>query len=350
MAPPREWHYGAARSIRKHKIYGFQKRGWRRGTFSVFRVVVWGVTSCMSWPEGELRALRLDVLDERYRRYRLVLSADEQAMARSLARYGQVSPIVVCVQEEVSVLLDGFKRLGAARRLRGFDVLTARRIEVDERRAKAAVFTLNQMNRRPQEWEEAWLVHALVREDGMSQMEVAELLGRHKSWVCRRLALVEKLAEPAKEDLRVGLLSTTMAREIVRLPAGNQVEALELARRESLTAGELSGVVELLLGAGTREKREFVLAKPREALKEVAGSELRPWDPRLSVAGNRINRQMAALLDQLTRMETWLRHRGRAELRLCDRTVLREGFERLGPQAGIVAEQVNDFLQELDLP
>ena len=73
--------------------------------FFRFRVVVWGVTSCMSWPEGELRALRLDVLDERYRRYRLVLSSDEQAMARSLARYGQVSPIVVCVQEEVSVLL-----------------------------------------------------------------------------------------------------------------------------------------------------------------------------------------------------------------------------------------------------
>jgi ParB-like chromosome segregation protein Spo0J len=257
---------------------------------------------------------------------------------------------VVCVQEEASVLLDGFKRLGAARRLRGFDVLTARRIEVDDRRAKAAVFTLNQMNRRPQEWEEAWLVHALVREDGMSQVEVAELLGRHKSWVCRRLALVEKLSGPAKEDLRMGLLSTTMARELVRLPAGNQVEALEMTRRESLTAGELSGVVELLLGAGTREKREFVLAKPREALQEVAGSTVRPWDPRLSVAGNRVNRQLAALLDQLARMETWLRHRGRSELRLCDRAVLRDGFERLGPQASSVAEQVNDFLQELDLP
>jgi hypothetical protein len=68
------------------------------------------------------------------------------------------------------------------------------------------------------------------------------------------------------------------------------------------------------------------------------------------VAGNRVNRHLAALLDQLARMENWLRHRGRAELRLCDRTVLREGFERLGPQAGSVAEQVNDFLQELDLP
>jgi hypothetical protein len=33
----------------------------------------------------------------------------------------------------------------------------------------------------------------LVREDGLSRFEVAALLGRHKSWVCRRLALLAKL-------------------------------------------------------------------------------------------------------------------------------------------------------------
>jgi ParB family transcriptional regulator, chromosome partitioning protein len=309
-----------------------------------------GLPAMTAWAPGELRELPLDALDERYRRYRLTLSADEQAMARSLARYGQISPLVVCLREEVVVLLDGFKRLQAARRLRGFGTLLARRIEVDERSAKAAVLTLNQVNRRPLEWEEAWLVYALVREDGLSQVEAAELLGRHKTWVNRRLALVEKLADPAKADLRLGLLSPTMARELVRLPAGNQVQALAVARRDSLTAGELQGVVGLLLSAGTREKEEFVLAKPRAALQEASGVEAWPWDPRLSVAGNRVSRQLAALVDQLGRMENWLRHRGRAELRLCDRSVLRCGFERLHTQAAAVAEQVEDFLRELDLP
>ena len=57
------------------------------------------------------------------------------------------------------------------------------------------------------ELEEAWIIHALVREDGMSQVEVAELLGRHKSWVCRRLALLERLGSKARDELRVGLLS-----------------------------------------------------------------------------------------------------------------------------------------------
>ena len=69
----------------------------------------------------------------------------------------------------------------------------------------------------------------------MSQVEVAELLGRHKSWVCRRLALIERLGPKAKDELRVGLLSPTAARQIVRLPQGNQAEVLEAIRREALS-------------------------------------------------------------------------------------------------------------------
>jgi hypothetical protein len=64
--------------------------------------------------------------------------------------------------------------------------------------AKAAIYGLNRAGGRTRELEEAWIIQALVREDGMSQVEVAELLGRHKSWVCRRLALIERLGLLAK--------------------------------------------------------------------------------------------------------------------------------------------------------
>src|SRR5436309_11222094 len=92
---------------------------------------------------------------------------------------------------------------------------------------KAAIYGLNRAGGRTRELEEAWIIQALVREDGMSQVEVAELLGRHKSWVCRRLALIERLGPKAKDELRVGLLSPTAARQIVRLLQGNQTEVLE---------------------------------------------------------------------------------------------------------------------------
>ena len=304
----------------------------------------------LNWTAHELRALALEEFDLRYARYRLSALEAEEAMARSLRRYGQIAPVVVCLREEVPVLIDGFKRLAAARSLKGLGSLSARRIEVDERGAKAAMYGLNRTGRHFGELEEAWLVQALVREDGLSQVEVAVLLGRHKSWVCRRLAMMEKLCPAAQEDLRLGLLTPTMARQLVRLPAGNQQEALESGRQHSLSAAELRGVVDLLIVSGTREKMAFVLERPREALREAQVGEVRGWDPRLSAAGNRINRQLAVLLDQLARMANWLRQRGRADLALCDRGVLESPFTRLAGEAHLVAELTEDFVKEIRLP
>src|SRR2546425_1162657 len=165
-------------------------------------------------------------------RPRLGASQELSGMMRSLESYGQLSPIVVFLHEGRWELLDGFKRLGAARKLQSMERLVARRIEADERAAKAAIYGLNRAGGRTREIEEAWIVQALVREDGLTQVEVAELLERHKSWVCRRLALIEKLGPKARDELRVGLLTPTAARQIVRLPQGNQAEVLEAIRRE----------------------------------------------------------------------------------------------------------------------
>ncbi len=197
---------------------------------------------------------------------------------QSLSRYGQQTPLVVCLREETYEVLDGFKRLAAARVL-GLKTLTTRALEVDERLAKAAILGLNQVGRRAQDWEEAWIVHALVREDGLTQEEVAELLSRHKSWVCRRLALVEKLADPAREDLRLGLLSVTAARSLVRLPAGNQAEVLATFHRDKLTAAELDDVVDLLQVAPGQTHQEYILDQPREALRQARQETGWAWDP-----------------------------------------------------------------------
>lgn len=299
------------------------------------------------WGEDDVRPVALGELDERFRRYRLRVPDAAQAMAGSLRRYGQMSPVVVCRLEETLVLIDGFKRLEAARSLKGFTTLNVRWIAADERSAKAALYLLNRVGRQPQELEEAWIVQALVREDGLSQVEAAQLLGHHKSWVCRRLALLEKLCDDAREELKLGLLTPSLARQLTRLPAGNQAEALSAARRASLTSEEVRGVVDLLLAAGTREKTEYILEKPREAVRQAQAVTVPAWDPRLSPTGNRVNKQLAALLDQLTRMETWLCHRGRAELALCDPKILREGFERLSRQTRSVSELTDEFVRDL---
>src|ERR1700694_2369884 len=155
----------------------------------------------LRWAEGEPLHLECAEIGEHYGRCRLHVPEGERAMARSLERYGQLSPMVVCRRGERYELIDGFKRLGAARHLAQIDHLSARLMEADERTVKAAIYGLNRAGGRTRGLEEAWIIHALVREDGMSQVEVAELLGRHKSWVCRRLALTERAGRESTRRL-----------------------------------------------------------------------------------------------------------------------------------------------------
>ena len=297
---------------------------------------------------GNLRPLPIASLGAQYRRYRLADPAAEEAMARSLRRYGQIAPVVVCLRDGRPELLDGFKRWTAAPWV-PLATLSARVLVVDERAAKAAMFGLNSLSHTTHELEEAWIVQALVREDGLSQVEVADLLGRHKSWVCRRLALLEKLSAEATEDLRLGLVSVTLARQLTRLPAGNQTELLAAARRDGLTTTEMRDLVELLHQA-TPEQTRFVLDQPRAALQQAAGIRGPIRDPRLSPGGNRLAKQLALALDVLARLENWLRYPGLHELKLLDRRLLVPQWERLARDTRSVSALVDDLFRQLELP
>jgi ParB family transcriptional regulator, chromosome partitioning protein len=296
---------------------------------------------------GQVCPVRLDELGDQFRRYRLRMPQAVAAMAQSLRRWGQCAPIVATPREGRPQVLDGFTRWQAALQVRGMTTLLVRLVDLDDRHAKAAIYGLNQTGRRPHELEEAWIVRALVRDDGLSQLEVAELLGRHKSWVCRRLALLEKLCPEVRQDLEVGLLTPTAAREIARLPAGNQSEVLDVSRGAALSSDELAGVVRLLLGSVTAEQKMFVLAKPREALGQASAPEPKGYDPRLSAAGNRVSKQLAVLLDRLAWAENFLECHGWTSLQAADRLVLGPLFQRLSRDARCVAEGAGDLASEM---
>jgi hypothetical protein len=198
---------------------------------------------------------------------------------------------------------------------------------------------LNRGQRATRELEEAWIVQALVREDGLTQVEAAHLLSQHKSWVCRRLALLERLSAAVIEDLRLGLVGPALARQLTRLPAGNQQAVLTLTRRETLTAQEVSTVIDLLQGA-SEEQAALVLAKPREALRQAQGLPTALRDPRLSRAGNWLARHLTQASEALVRVENWLRTPNERELRTPDREILQPLLARVGDQASVVAELV----------
>lgn len=174
-------------------------------------------------------------LGQRFSQVRL-MPATDPAMHASLRRYGQLSPVVAFRDERAQLeVIDGFRRLRVARAGGHPERLQVRVLDVDEPRALAALFALHRGGTGLTELEEAWVVRALVREHGMSQAQVAQLLCRHQSWVSRRLLLVEALSPQVQEDVRLGLCSPTAAREVARLPRGIQQTVARVIARQGLS-------------------------------------------------------------------------------------------------------------------
>jgi len=262
--------------------------------------------------EAEVTAsVSVDLLDERYGYLRIPRPRQEDAVSESMRRFGQLTPVVAAERGDVLAAVDGFKRLHAARKI-GIDRLDVWTLPLSEQAAVAAVYSLNRHGCGMTDMEEALVVRALCREHGLAQVEVGELLGRHKSWVSRRLMLIERLNEQVQNDVRVGLVSVTTAREIARLPRGNQPEVAVTVHRNGLTSREALLLVMLFEKTTDRNEQQALLDRPRDALdKHRGGPAMAFHDPRLSLRANRLRRLLFSVTEGVSRLR----------LELCDSNV-----------------------------
>jgi hypothetical protein len=139
-------------------------------------------------------------------------------------------------------------------------------MEVSARVCKAAIIQLNQFGRSINEMEEAWVVQSLHREDGLMQTEIAVLLGRDKSWVSRRISLIERLSEEVQEDIRLGLVPVMTGRALAKLPRGNQKEAVDAILKRRYSTREAAKLIGYLL---SRPRWEYsaILSSPWEVIE-----------------------------------------------------------------------------------
>lgn len=270
-----------------------------------------------------LETLTLEQLDVRFESLRLVSPTEMSRLRASVEREGVRQPVVVSTGVETGrfVLLDGFKRIKILAEQGTADVL-ATLVTLDAPASKAAIVTCNAPHRGLSDLEEAWIVKSLCRGHGVSQVEVGRLLSRHKSWVCRRLKLAEHLEESVQDDIRLGLLSSSAARELARLPRGNQQPVAQAVRDEGLTSRQAGQLVTLLAQTDDPEARRTILADPvqylppRESRKSVA------LDPRLSAGGNEIRRGLLFVRQSVGRLSQALQSYAPAGLSVQDAPVL----------------------------
>ena len=236
--------------------------------------------------------LALADIDLRFAPLRLTGPQELRRLRASVEREGIRDPVVVsgAVEAQRWVLLDGFKRVRVAEELK-LSPVWALALALDGAQAKAAILHCNQARPGLSEIEEAWIVRSLCREQGLRQVQVGQLLGRDKSWVCRRLKLAEALDATLQEDLRLGLLSATAARELAQLPRGNQLRAAAAVRDHQLTSRQSARLVEQLLKTTDPWAVREVLTDPLRYLPaEAPAVSVFPSDPRLSESSNRLRR------------------------------------------------------------
>ena len=224
--------------------------------------------------QDEERVVALAELGGRLAALRLCEASALETMRRSLTRHGQLSPLSVFADGAQLELIDGFKRVHAARAL-GLPTLRARVADVGSVDAKVLLVALHD-RRGLTELEEGWLVRSLYRDDHLSQPAIAERLGRHKSWVFRRLMLVEALDPAVQADVRLGLLAPRAATAVSQLPRGNQQAASHLVIRRGLTVRQTELLVAELMDCSDDAARAQQLARWMESASPDARAGERP--------------------------------------------------------------------------
>jgi len=165
-------------------------------------------------------ALDLHRLDLRFARARVAEPRAVERIARSIEGSGQIVPCIAVADPPVEVLqgterlvlIDGYRRIAALRRL-GRDTAQVECWGCDL--AEAVLGVLARTQSRPlAAIEEALQLRELVQL-GLSQHEVARRSGRDVSWVSRRLQLLAGLPEVALVAVVEGRLSTWAASRVV---------------------------------------------------------------------------------------------------------------------------------------
>lgn len=235
----------------------------RRSPPKVGHVSRAGLVTCarLCWGGGvTARHVGIGTLGESLVGLRVISEDLVRPMRQSLARHGQLTALGVYAAPDGHLeVIDGFKRLRGAREL-AWSELKVQVVADDVVQAKAAVLVLNHAHALS-ELEEAWLIRSLYREDGMTQPQIARLLGRHKSWVCRRLVLAEALEDTVQADVRLGLLGARAACALGRLPRSNQRAAADAVVRRGLTASQTERLVFALLACPDDAGRAVLLAE-----------------------------------------------------------------------------------------
>lgn len=228
----------------------------------------------------------------------------------SMWLHGQLQPLVVRPNEGRYQVIDGIKRVHAATELM-METLQCYVLDVDLQQAKLLVLSYNRPHQSMEVWEEAMVLDDLSRKHDLTQQSLSRLTGYSRSWVSRRLSLVSKIDEQIVSEIKMGVISSSQARALIKLPRGNQAEVASVITAHGLTSRQSDALVEAFLAAEKPDKQRYILAHPELVLKDREPEvPCDTYDPRLSRYGNDLMNSIQYVVSTIRHM-LWCLHKGR---------------------------------------
>ncbi len=230
--------------------------------------------------------LEFQQLDLRYGQLRLRAPSREKKLVASIAEVGQLVPVAVVRSDSDpsrQVVIDGFKRIRALRRLR-HDVVRAIRWDLSELEALLLYRSLR-ASQGESVLEQAWLLQELQGRFDITMEDLARQFERSSSWISRRLALVRELPQSVQEQIRQGrIVPHAAAKYLVPMARASREDCERVARAIAKHGFSTRDIGELYAGwrDGSTVTRERLLADPelylrsRRALAEISQEPLGP--------------------------------------------------------------------------
>jgi ParB/RepB/Spo0J family partition protein len=171
----------------------------------------------------------LHLIELKYARTRILDLESISKMRRSLERFGQITPVLLVPESQKYILIDGYTRVQALIKL-GRDTAWAEISEMQES-AALAHFISTAERKICTPLEQASIIYELHHNFQLSLGNIATSLARDKSWVKRRLDLLDSLPGDILDLVRAGHISAWSAsRVLAPLARANPKHALSLAQ------------------------------------------------------------------------------------------------------------------------
>ena len=260
---------------------------------------------------------------------RIVNPARILQVEKSMRVHGQLQAVIARVHEDKYQLIDGFKRFFASENLLT-EALQCRVLDIDLPQAKVLLLSYNRPHRSMEAWEEALVLQDLQQTHSLDQQSLAELIGYSRSWVSRRLSLIEKIDEKVSAQIMMGVLSSSQARTLIRLPRGNQSAVASSITNFNLTSRQSDTLVEAFLKAKDADQQQYILTHPECVLKqEEAGSPQDPYNVRLCSYGNDLMQSMLHVIQSVHIMLSRLSDQRLDMLSQSERVIITPFFDKV---------------------